>query len=175
MKRTSNLSSWSTALLLSITTFSAHAGPPSSLINVETLADRIATYEFGAAAGISIGNVEMISEDEFVEKRVEIQIGGEVLKLSSYFGSKTWNPDQSSCAKIGSTTTCTSNEIRMDERGFCSQTILEISGLEVEKEILLDLKSNHWSAKGQGNCSIAKDRGAPTVAKKIAKFRGLSR
>jgi hypothetical protein len=126
----------------------------------------------------------MISEDEVVETRVKIEIGGEVLKLSSYFGSKNWNPDKSSCKKSGNTVTCISNEIGADvsgtsqdpgeERAVCSEAFIEVSDSEDAKQILIQLKSNHWLTNGHETCKMAKERGEPSVTKKVAKFQSLT-
>jgi hypothetical protein len=167
------------------TAANARPTPPPTPVDVETLKEKIAAYAFEPSSELVLGAMDMISEEEIYRLSLEISVGDTVFKLSSRNDSKRAIPDESSCVKSGNTIYCTSDEITADTRGtpedpsgvrtVCSQPVLEISGSDQAKRILIQAKSLYWTTNAHSTCQDAKDRGAHTVTRRIAKFRSLVR
>jgi hypothetical protein len=175
-------------LLLSaalVLTTHAKTPPPPTPVDVETVKEKIAAYAFDPSVELVLGPTDMVSEEELYRLSLEISVGDTVFKLSSRNDSKRAIPDESSCVKSGNTIYCTSDEITADTRGtpedpsgertVCSQPVLEISGSDQAKRILVQAKSLYWTTNAHSTCQDAKDRGAHTVTRRIAKFRSLTK
>jgi hypothetical protein len=175
-------------LLVGITLASTVHAHPQALpipVEVDAVKEKIATYRFEPSAGLVLGAMEIISEEEIYRLSLEITIDETVFKLSSRNDSKRATPDESSCTKFGNTITCVSDEIVADtsgtledpseERTICSQPVLEISGSEKAKRILIQAKNRYWITNVHSTCQDALDRREHIITEKIAKFRSLAK
>jgi hypothetical protein len=135
-------------------------------VDVSRLAAHLKSFKFAPAAGVSIGEVDVISEEDFLTYSVAISAGGQTVIAMSTDTTKRGEPSSSDCMRNDETgaITCassvTASEQISPKQVRCSQPVVTISESADGGQVGLMSLTRAWKAKVGESCADAEARGA---------------